>query len=78
MKAMLATPLTERRTKMIEMPKFMTIRETARTGIMSEHHLRIMLKQGRLPGIFTGNTFKVNYNMLIDQLNSESKIKITE
>lgn len=53
-------------------PKFLTIRETAKTGILSEHHLRIMEKQGRLPGVRIGNRFKVNLDMLVDQLNQES------
>ncbi|WP_130848590.1 hypothetical protein [Intestinimonas timonensis] len=53
-------------------PKFLTIRETAKTGILSEHHLRIMEKQGRLPGVRVGNQFKVNLDLLVDQLNQES------
>ena len=56
-----------------EIPRFMTIRETAKTGIMSEHNLRLMLRQNRLPGVFMGNIFRVNFNMLIEQLNEESK-----
>ena len=53
-------------------PKFLTIRETAKTGILSEHHLRIMEKKGRLPGVRVGNWFKVNLDLLVDQLNQES------
>ncbi len=53
-------------------PKFLTIRETAKTGILSEHHLRIMEKQGKLPGVRVGNRFKVNLELLVDQLNRES------
>ena len=53
-------------------PKFLTIRETAKTGILSEHHLRIMEKQGRLPWVRVGNRFKVNLDLLVDQLNQES------
>lgn len=53
-------------------PKFLTIRETAKTGILSEHHLRIMEKRGRLPGVRVGNQFKVNLDLLVDQLNQES------
>lgn len=52
--------------------EFMTIRETAATGILSEHHLRLMQKQNRLPGIYTGNRFLVNYKMLVERLNAES------
>ena len=53
-------------------PKFLTIRETAKTGILSEHHLRLMEKQGKLPGVRVVNRFKVNLDLLVDQLNQES------
>ena len=53
-------------------PVFLTIRETARLGILSEHHLRLMQHAGQLPGIKTGRTFRVNVNQLIEILNEES------
>lgn len=53
-------------------PKFLTIRQMAATGILSEHHLRLLEKQGKLPGIYSGNRFKVNVDLLVDQLNRES------
>ena len=52
--------------------RFMTIREVAATGILSEHHLRIMAKRGELPGIYAGTRFKVNYPLLIEKLNRDS------
>ena len=51
---------------------FMTIRETAKTGIISEYHLRMMERQGKLPGVRVGSRFKVNVDLLVDQLNRES------
>lgn len=57
---------------MKNIPTFLTIRQTAATGVLSEHHLRMMEKQGRLPGIRTGKTFRVNFEMLIAQLDRES------
>lgn len=54
------------------MPTMKTIRQTAALGILSEHLLRIMLKQGRLPGVYSGNRFLVNVEALVSQLNSES------
>lgn len=57
---------------MDNLPMFMTIRETAKTGIISEYHLRIMERQGKLPGVRIGNRFKVNVGLLVDQLNRES------
>ena len=53
-------------------PKFMTIRETAATGILSERHLRLMAKRGELPGIYVGTRFKVNYPLLVEKLNRDS------
>ena len=53
--------------------KFLTIRQTAATGILSEHHLRMMEKQGRLPGVRSGNRFLVNTALLIEQLDRESR-----
>lgn len=52
--------------------KFMTIRQTAAAGYDTEFHLRLMLKQGRLPGFFSGRTFKVNVPMLLELLDRES------
>ena len=52
--------------------KFMTIRETAATGILSEHHLRLMAKRNELPGIYAGTRFKVNYPLLVAKLNQDS------
>lgn len=57
-------------------PKFLTIRQTAATGILSEHHLRLLEKQGKLPGIYSGNRFKVNVDLLVDQLNRESAERV--
>ena len=58
------------------MPTMKTIRQTAALGIVSEHLLRLMLKQGRLPGVYSGNRFLVNVDALIDQLNKESAASI--
>ena len=57
---------------MNEAARFLTIREVAATGILSEHHLRLMAKRGELPGVYAGNRFKVNYPLLIEKLDSES------
>ncbi len=51
---------------------FLTIRETAQTGILTEHSLRLLQKQGRIPHIMVGTKCLVNYPLLIEQLNKES------
>ena len=56
-----------------EIPQFMTIREVAKTGLISEHYLRLLAAQSRLPGVYSGNRFKVNYGALVEQLERESR-----
>ena len=53
--------------------KFKTIRQTAATGILPEHRLRIMQKNAELPGIYAGNRFLVNVDALREQLDAESR-----
>ena len=52
--------------------KFLTIRQTAGMKILPEYTLRLMEKQGRLPGVRSGNRFLVNVPLLIEQLDRES------
>ena len=51
-------------------PRMMTVREIARTGFMSEHALRLLLKAGKLPAIFIGRKALINYDRLCEQLQS--------
>ncbi len=55
------------------MATFRTIRQTAALGIMSEHYLRLMVAEGRCPGIRTGNRFLTNLEALSEQLDKESR-----
>lgn len=50
-------------------PKMMTIKEIAKTGILPEHALRQMGKQGKLPAIYVGKKCLVNFDLLVKQLN---------
>ena len=50
------------------MIEFKTIRQTAATGMLSEHRLRIMVAQGACPGIQAGNRFLVNVSALAEML----------
>ena len=54
--------------------KFMTIRQTAKTGILPENRLRQMQHQGKLPGIYNGNKFLVNADLLLQLLERESRV----
>jgi len=53
-------------------PRFMSIRETSRTGLLPEALLRRMVKQGKVPGVYSGKRFLVNYDRLCDCLNDMS------
>lgn len=54
-------------------PKMLTIRETARTGILPEYALRTLVKQGKIPGIQVGTKFLINYDRLCDWLNNNGE-----
>lgn len=53
--------------------EFKTIRQTAATGILSEHRLRLMVAAGTCPGIKTGNRFLINVSALSEMLDAESR-----
>ena len=56
------------------MTEFRTIRQTAATGILPEHRLRLMVAQGICPGIQTGNRFLINVTALEEQLDRQSRM----
>lgn len=58
------------------MPIFKTIRQTAATGLLSEHALRLLVSTGKCPGIYSGNRFLVNVTALAEQLDRESRSAI--
>lgn len=51
-------------------PRIMTIREIASTGLLSEHALRLMLKEGKLPAIYIWKKALINYDRLCEELQS--------
>ena len=54
----------------MKQPNMMTVREVAKTGLLSEHALRIMLKAGKLPAIYIGKKALINYDKLCVQLSA--------
>ena len=55
------------------MVKFLTIRQTAATGLISERYIRKLVKENRCPGIYSGKRFMVNFDALAEQLDAESR-----
>ena len=49
-------------------PKMMPIREIAKTGVLPEHALRLMVKNNQAPYIMVGKKALINYDKLIDLL----------
>lgn len=54
---------------------YLTIRQCARRGPLPEHALRQLKARGRLPGVYSGTRYYVNYFKLLEQLDRESEIK---
>ena len=53
--------------------QFKTIREETKTNNLSEHALRLMQKQGKIPHIMCGQKCLINYPLLLEQLTDESR-----
>lgn len=51
-----------------KIPRMMTIRETAKTGILPETALRRLAAENRLPALKIGNRLLVNYDRLVQML----------
>lgn len=53
----------------LNVPHMMTIREVARTGIVSEYTLRALVKQGKVPHVTVGVKVLINFEMFCAMLN---------
>lgn len=53
---------------------FMTIRETAANSPLSEHYLRLRLRQNRLPGFYVGTRYMIDYSALMEMLHREASL----
>ena len=57
-----------------QIPRLLTIRQVAATGILPEHALRSMVKQGQIPVLKVGNRNLINMNTLVLYLNSATGV----
>lgn len=48
--------------------RMLTIREVAATGLLPEHTLRTLVKDGQAPCITVGNRVYINFDKLVAQL----------
>ena len=52
----------------VKIPRFVTIVQAHKMGIMSVYSLRLMLKRGELPGYYAGTRFYINLDKLLEQI----------
>lgn len=52
----------------IDVPRMMTIRQVAETGILPEYTIRTMVKNGTAPFIVCGNRALINFDKLVRML----------
>lgn len=50
-------------------PRMLTIRQVAATGLLPETALRRLAAEGRLPALKVGNRLLINLDLLVEQLN---------
>jgi len=54
-------------------PLMLPIKKTAEKGPLSETALRRLVKQGKIPGIYIGRKFLVNYPKMLEWLNNNGQ-----
>ena len=52
--------------KTTRLPKLMSIREVSRTGVIPEHALRKLIKQGKIPCIYSGRKALICFDRLCE------------
>ena len=55
------------------MSSYLPIRQTAKKLDFPEARIRIMVKRGECPGIYSGNRFLVNLEAFAEQLDAQSR-----
>lgn len=61
-----------RKGKQMTEKKFLTVREVAATGILTEYSIRLMLKQKKIPAIYINRKALINYPLLLEVLDKQS------
>ena len=55
-------------TNEFNIPTMMTIREIARTGVLAENALRMLVKQNKIPHISVNKKVLINFRLLCNML----------
>ncbi len=57
-----------------KIPKMMTVRQIAQTGLLPENTIRVMLKTGQLQAVYSGKKALINFDNLCAYL---EKLSVT-
>lgn len=49
-------------------PKMLTVKQVAATGVLPEHTIGVLLKQGKLPAVYSGTTAYINFDLMCEYL----------
>ncbi len=56
-------------------PRMMTIPEIAKTGLLPEHALRVMVKNGDIPAVYSGAKAFINFDNLCQKLSQMGAVE---
>lgn len=51
-----------------ELPRMMTVREIAKTGLLPENTIRVMLRNGQIQAVYSGKKALINFDNLCEYL----------
>ncbi len=51
-------------------PRMMTVRQVAATGILPESAIRNMLRENKIPAVYSGKKAFINFDLLCEQLSN--------
>ncbi len=52
----------------IRIPHMMTVRQVAATGVLTETAIRRLLKEGKLPVVYSGKKAFINFDLMCEML----------
>ena len=56
-------------------PRMLTIPQIAKTGLLPEHALRVMVKNGEVPAVYSGAKAFINFDNLVAKLSQMGAVE---
>ena len=53
-----------------ELPRMMSVRQVAATGILPESAIRNLLRENKLPAVYSGKKAYINFDLMCQQLSN--------